>query len=437
MSAYILVLAGFGALVLLTAWLPMLLKELPLSLPIFCVGLGAVIFSLPPVPGIAPHPQEHLALTERLTEFIVIIALMGAGLKLDRPLAWATCALTWRLLGIAMPLTIAALAILGHTLLGLGAAAAILLAASLAPTDPVLASDVQVGPPGEGLEDEVRFTLTSEAGLNDGLAFPFVNLAVALALASQTGEPWLLHWLSVDVVWKLAAGLIMGWVVGRILGWLTFQLPNRAKLSRTGDGFVALGITCLAYGLTEMVHGYGFLAVFVAALGLRSVERNHEYHEKLHDFVEQLERLLMMVLLVIFGGALAEGGLLVLNWQVVLYAVLAIFLVRPLIGWVSLLGRDQKWDEKAVISFFGIRGLGSAYYLAYGLNHASFEEPHLLWGTVGMIVLISIVLHGTTVTPIMRHLDRQRRRSGDPVDPMCPTDPRTVPAPASSDRHAG
>lgn len=432
MDAYILVLAGFGALVLLTAWLPMLLKELPLSLPIFCVGLGAVIFSLPPVPGIAPHPQEHLALTERLTEFIVIIALMGAGLKLDRPLAWATCALTWRLLGIAMPLTIAALAILGHTLLGLGAATAILLAASLAPTDPVLASDVQVGPPGEGMEDEVRFTLTSEAGLNDGLAFPFVNLAVALALASQTGEPWLLHWLSVDVVWKLAAGLAMGWVVGRILGWLTFQLPNRAKLSRTGDGFVALGITCLAYGLTEMVHGYGFLAVFVAALGLRSVERNHEYHEKLHDFVEQLERLLMMVLLVIFGGALAEGGLLILNWQVVLYAVLAIFLVRPLIGWVSLLGRDQKWDEKAVVSFFGIRGLGSAYYLAYGLNHASFEEPHLLWGTVGMIVLISIVLHGTTVTPVMRHLDRQRRRSGNSADPICLVDADPDSARASS-----
>ncbi|MFC1457708.1 cation:proton antiporter [Microvirga arabica] len=437
MNAYILVLAGFGALVLLTAWLPMLLKELPLSLPIFCVGLGAVIFSLPPVPGIAPHPQEHLAITERLTEFIVIIALMGAGLKLDRPLAWASCMLTWRLLGIAMPLTIAALAILGHTLLGLGAATAILLAASLAPTDPVLASDVQVGPPGEGMEDEVRFTLTSEAGLNDGLAFPFVNLAVALALASQSGEPWLLHWLSVDVIWKLGAGVAMGWVVGRILGWLTFRLPNRAKLSRTGDGFVALGITCLAYGLTEMVHGYGFLAVFVAALGLRSVERNHEYHEKLHDFVEQLERLLMMVLLVIFGGALAEGGLLILNWQVVLYAILAIFLVRPLIGWISLLGRDQKWDEKAVISFFGIRGLGSAYYLAYGLNHASFEEPHLLWGTMGLIVLISIVLHGTTVTPIMRYLDRQRQKGGDAADAAGPTHVEPAPASALSSHRTG
>ena len=176
MSAYILVLTGFGVLVLLTAWLPMLLKELPLSLPIVCVGIGTLIFALPGT-GFAPHPQEILALTERLTELVVIIALMGAGLKLDRPLGWATAGLTWRLLAIAMPLTIAALAVLGYALLGLSAAAAVLLAASLAPTDPVLASDVQVGPPRQGMEDEVRFTLTSEAGLNDGLAFPFVNLA--------------------------------------------------------------------------------------------------------------------------------------------------------------------------------------------------------------------------------------------------------------------
>jgi NhaP-type Na+/H+ or K+/H+ antiporter len=435
MDPYIVVLAGFGAVVLLTAWLPMLLRELPLSLPIFCVGLGAVIFSIPQVPGIAPHPQEHLAITERMTEFVVLVALMGAGLKLDRALAWATCALTWRLLGLAMPLTIAALAVLAQLLLGLGAAAAILLAAALAPTDPVLASDVQVGPPGEGLEDEVRFTLTSEAGLNDGLAFPFVNLAIAIALASETGEPWILKWLTVDVVWKLGAGLAVGWIVGRFLGWLTFRLPNRARLSRTGDGFVALGITCLAYGLTEMAHGYGFLAVFVAALGLRSVERNHEYHEKLHDFVEQLERLIMMVLLVIFGGAVASGGLLRnLTPEVVAYALLAIFLVRPLSAWLSLLGRNQRLDEKAVISFFGIRGLGSAYYLAYGLNHAKFEEPDLLWSTTGLIVLISIVMHGTTVTPVMRYLDHQRQKRGDSVETMCPDAGEGAPMPASPSR---
>ena len=122
---------------------------------------------------------------------------MGAGLKIDRRVGWRSWGLTWRLLAIAMPLTILLLSLLSHWLLGLGAAAAILLAASLAPTDPVLASDVQVGPPKSGEEDETRFALTSEAGLNDGLAFPFVMCALALAETGRSGEPWFLQWLSV------------------------------------------------------------------------------------------------------------------------------------------------------------------------------------------------------------------------------------------------
>ena len=188
MDPYIVVLTGFGLVVLLTAWMPMLLKELPLSLPIMCVGLGALVFGFTNLLGDAPLPQQHLKPIERLTEIVVIVALMGAGLKLDRPLDWARSRPTWRLLVIAMPLTIAAIALAASPLLGIGLATAILLAASLAPTDPVLASDVQVGPPGQGEEDEVRYTLTAEAGLNDGLAFPFVNLAIAIAISAQTGE---------------------------------------------------------------------------------------------------------------------------------------------------------------------------------------------------------------------------------------------------------
>ncbi len=413
MDLYILVLAGFGALVLLTAWVPMALKELPLSLPIVCVGIGAGLFAFPELlPGVAPDPRVYPKLTERLTELVVIISLMGAGLKIDRALGWRSWAITWRLLGIAMPLTIALLAVLAQWLLGLGAAAALLLAAALAPTDPVLASDIQVGPPGSGEEDETRFALTSEAGLNDGLAFPFVHAAIALAAASQTGEPWFWDWFSTAVVWKLAAGTAIGYAVGRGLGWLVFHLPNRAKLSRTGDGFVALGITCLAYALAEMAGGYGFLAVFVAAVALRAAERHSAYHEKLHDFAEQLERLLMMVLLVLFGGALSSGHLLqALDGGVATFAVLALFVVRPLCGWVGLAGTDRPKDERAVISFFGIRGLGSFYYLSYGLTHAAFERPDVLWSTMSLIVLTSILLHGTTVTPIMGYLDR-RRESG-------------------------
>jgi sodium/hydrogen antiporter len=408
MSAYILLLLAAGILTLLTAWLPMILKELPLSLPILSVVIGATAFWLPGLPELAPHPQAHLALTERITELVVIIALMGAGLKLDRTIGWASAAPTWRLLVLAMPLTIAALAVTAHLILGLGIAAAVLLGAVLAPTDPVLASDVQVGPPRSGEEDQVRFTLTSEAGLNDGLAFPFVNLAILLALWEQTGEPWLLHWLTVDVGWKLTIGAVFGWLLGRGLGWLTFRLPQRAKISRTGDGFVALGITAVTYAVTELAQGYGFLAVFVAAVAFRSTERDHAYHEKLHEFIEQLERLLMVLLLVAFGAALGAGGLLSeATWEVALFTAIAILLIRPLAGWLSLLGRSERPSERAVISFFGIRGLGSIYYLAYALGHAPLEEANLLWSAVGAIILVSVLLHGVTVTPIMRHLDRR------------------------------
>ncbi|MCB8819354.1 cation:proton antiporter [Microvirga rosea] len=408
MDPYVVVLTGFGVVVLLTAWLPMVLKELPLTLPIFCVGLGAAIFAIPDVPGVMPHPGERIAIVERLSELVVVIALLGAGLKIDRPFAWRRWRMTWRLLGIAMPLTIAALAVLGHLLLGLGLATALLLAASLAPTDPVLASDVQVGPPGSGEEDEVRFSLTSEAGLNDGLAFPFVLLAILFAheISSQTFTEWLVY----AVVWKIVAGVGIGYLAGRTLGWLTFHLPNRARLSRTGVGFVSLGITCLVYGLCEMAKGYGFLGVFVAAFALRSTKREHDYHRRLHDFAEELERLLMMMLLVLFGGAITGAGLFdALTWPAVLFAVMAIFLVRPLTGWISLIGIDRPADEKMAISFFGIRGIGSVYYLAYALQEGSFEQPNLLWSTAGLIILVSILLHGMTVTPAMKRLDRHRR----------------------------
>lgn len=412
MDPYIVILVGFGVLVLLTAWLPMVLKEAPLSLPILCVGFGAVLFSLPGVPGPLPNPPEHPKITERLTELVVIISLMGAGLKLDRPFDLRSWAITWRLLSIAMPLTIVALGLLAYVLLGIGGASAVLLAAALAPTDPVLASDVQVGPPMSGQEDEARFALTSEAGLNDGLAFPFVLLAIVLA-GGERGGDGIGGWFTYAVLWKVAAGVGVGFLVGRTLAWLMFHLPNRAKLSRTGDGFVALGITCLAYGLTEMVSGYGFLAVFIAALALRGTERHHDYHKKLHDFAEELERLLMMVLLVLFGGALVGGGLLdAFDWRIGLFTFLALLVIRPLAAWASLAGAGTPGEERAAISFFGIRGLGSFYYLAFALNHATFTEAKLLWTTVSCVVLVSILLHGTTVTPAMQRLDwrRQGRR---------------------------
>jgi NhaP-type Na+/H+ or K+/H+ antiporter len=308
-----------------------------------------------------------------------------------------------------MPLTIVGIAFLGWSILGLGIAASLLLGACLAPTDPVLASDIQVGPPQSGKEDEVRFALTSEAGLNDGSAFPFVFLAIAMALSSESGEPFIARWLVLDVIWKIAVGLGIGWLGGKAMGYFTFRFPGRFGLAQTRDGFVALGITCLAYGSAEIVHGYGFLAVFVAALSLRSVEQGHRYHENLHAFAEQIERLLMMILLVFFGAAIAEGSIFgALSLNVVLTVALILCVVRPISGRIGLIGFPATAGEKAVISFFGIRGIGSIYYLAFALGQAKFEGTQILWVTVCFAVLSSIVMHGVLVTPTMRQLDRTR-----------------------------
>ncbi|MGP3698174.1 cation:proton antiporter [Rhodobacter sp. NSM] len=409
LETHIALFVLFGAITLLTAWLPVILKDAPLTLPIICIAIGALIGMSPARDILQRNPLENLKLTERLTELVVIVALMGAGLKLDRPIGLRSWILTWRLLGIAMPLTIASVAFLGWQVLGLAPAAALLLGAVLAPTDPVLASNVQVGAPREGVEDDVRFALTSEAGLNDGLAFPFVYLAIALAagggLAAEVRD-----WLLIDVAWRLLAGLVVGGVTGAMLGYVTFRLPVQASLAASRDGFVAIGATFLSYGLAESVEGYGFIAVFVAALVLRAVEREHEYLTELHSFTEQIERLLMMVLLVCFGAAVAEGSVFAaIDGRVVTAALLILFVARPVCAGLSLVGHRCPWREKMAIAFFGIRGLGSFYYLAYAMGAAEFGQAGYLWMTVCLVVILSIVMHGVLVTPVMRRLDDVRQ----------------------------
>ncbi|WP_025662131.1 cation:proton antiporter [Rhizobium sp. IBUN] len=413
MNSYAVTLLLFGAVVLLTAWLPLVLRRIPLSLPICCIGIG-ILFAWSPIsPLPRMNPLENAVWTEHFTELVVIVALMGAGLKIDRPLGWRRWMTTWRLLGLAMPLSIGAIAFLGWSILGLGLASALLLGAALAPTDPVLAADVQVGPPKTGENDDIRFALTSEAGLNDGLSFPFVMAAIAIA-ASGGDWGWTARWFVVDVVWRLAAGVAVGWAVGRLLGFLTFRAPEAGRLAKTGDGLAALGFTCVSYAATELVHGYGFVAVFITALTFRSIERGSDYHEELHDFGEQIERLLMMLLLVCFGSAVAEGKLIsFVDWRVVVVAGLVLAVVRPLCGWISMLGCPHPTAEKLIIAVFGIRGLGSIYYLAYASGKMQFQAIETVWSTVFLIILVSIVLHGVSVTPVMKWIDR--RRGVDPA----------------------
>ncbi len=408
MDPYKIAVTLVGLCLLGAVWLPHLLKRQPLTFPITYVVVGALLYSLPlPLP--VADPLAYPEVTERLTELAVLVALVGAGLRIDTAFGWRRWRLTWRLLAIAMPLSIAAAALAAYFGLGYGLAAAALLGAALAPTDPVLASDVQVAPPGEGKEDPVRLALTSEAGLNDGLAFPFVWLAVLLALAAA-GEPFdMAAWLGRDVAWRVLGGAGVGWLVGYGLMHLIFRGRPGSKMADTSDGLAALAVTLTVYGIAELCRVYGFLAVFVAALVVRNYERHHAYHKALETFASQCERMLMAVILVLFGGAIALGALGDLRWAEVGFALAFVGVVRPLSGWLSLAGSGLRQRERWAIAVFGIRGIGSFYYLAFALNHADFGDARALWRVVMLVVLVSILLHGLSAKPVMVRLDRWRK----------------------------
>ncbi|MGQ0465707.1 MAG: cation:proton antiporter [Sporichthyaceae bacterium] len=415
-------LVGLGAL--LSAMLPRLLAHRPVSMPIAFLALGALIFALP-VGLPAPDPLAHPEIAEHLTEIGVIVALMGAGLRLDRRPGLRAWASTWLLLGAAMPLTILATAVLGWWWAGLVPATALLLGAALAPTDPVLADEVQVGDPNEDpeAEDEVRFALTSEAGLNDALAFPFVYAALAMLAADTAFGGWLWQWLAVDVAYRLAVGLAAGWLLGRVLGNLFFRWAETIRLAKHGDGFAALAATFLAYGVTEVLQGYGFLAVFVCAATLRGVERDHDYHRVLHEFIGQIERLFVVLLLLLFGGAVVRGLLAPLTWSAGAVSLAVLFVVRPVVAGLALALGPGSARERAVVAFFGIRGIGSLYYVSYALASAEFPRADLLWAIVGLAVVVSVVVHGVAATPVMNLLDRSRRRESPALSRTIPHQP--------------
>jgi len=409
------------------AVLPRLLRKKAISTPMAFVAVGLLIGLVPLPDGVSVLPQQNRALTERITELCVIVALMGVGLAIDRPLRWRTWTTAWRLVLVAMPLCIAGVALLGWGVAGLAPASALLLGAALAPTDPVLASDVQVDGPdvdvGEGTptqdeDDEVRFALTSEAGLNDGAAFPFVYAAILLAGAGSVGD-WALTWFAWDLVGKVVVGVVVGGASGWALARLAFRSQRRSlRLAEAGDPILAIAATLGVYGLTEVLGGYGFLAVFICGVALRSLERDHSFHASLHEFIGQLEHMLTWALLLLLGAAVSQGLLRSLTVGGVAIGLLLVLVLRPAMAWISLQGTVLGPRERLVTSFFGVRGIGSVYYLAYATGAATFVATDLIWSTAAFTVLVSVVVHGVLATPVMRRLDTMRAHPSAAGQPL-------------------
>jgi NhaP-type Na+/H+ or K+/H+ antiporter len=364
----------------------------------------------------------------------VLVSLMGVGLAIDRILdlrswrSWRTWSPVWRMLLVAMPLTILGTMLLGWWVAGLAPAVALLLGAVLAPTDPVLASDVQVGEPltedvaeaeaEDDVEedDDIRFSLTAEAGLNDGLAFPFVHLALLL-LAGGFGLAEAGTWLGWYLVGKIAVGLAVGLGTGWLLGRQAFHSrKEELRLADAGEPLLAVAALLTAYGAAELVGGYGFLAVFACALRLRASDRGNSYHRAMHGVVERLERLMTLLILLVLGMAMTRGLLEHLDWRGVAVALTLVLVVRPVAGYLALavLPRDEQEDggldrgEIAAVAFFGVRGVGSVFYLGYAVTHEHVPDEPWLWSTVAFTIIVSVILHGVTATPVMARLDARR-----------------------------
>lgn len=433
---------ALGLALFLAVIVPPLLQRFHVNGPIVLVSLGLVLGLLPGFRDLDLDPVSHGTALTHITEFTVLVSLMGVGLALDRPLSlrdvgsWRTWSPTWRLLGIAMPLSIAGVALLAWGPMGVAAPAALLLGAALSPTDPVLASDVQVGGPNEGEggggedhedseevdeDDEVRFALTSEAGLNDGLAFPFVHAAILLATVGGVSQ-WGAGWLA----WELVGKIVIGVAVGLAAGWAVARLAFTARteelrFAATGEPIVAIAALLATYGVAEVAGGYGFLAVFTCAMAIRSFERKSSYHHDMHEVIERLERLLTLVVLLLLGMALTNGLLAHLDWRGVAISLFLLLVLRPLVGLLSFVGhphqsgpRDFDRRERIVAAFYGVRGVGSLFYLAYAATHAEFPEIRWLWSVVAFTVVVSVFLHGFTAPLAMDWQERAKQPAGTP-----------------------
>lgn len=392
---YHVLLAALGVSIILAFWLPRFLSGREPATSALLILFGLVSFSIVPGMPAALDPVRSPRVWEVGSELCVIVGLFGTGLRIDRLAGKARRLPIFRLLLLAMPVTILAVAIVGWYGAGLTFVGGLLLGAILAPTDPVLAGDVQVGPPQEGGEHPVRYTLTAEAGLNDGLAFPFVHLGILVVSASLFG-PWDAGvWVLRDVIYRVLVGGLVGIAAGWLLGKVLFAWPRENALSKTGSGVIALAGVLFAYGSSELLEGYGFIAAFLAGVTLRRMESEHEFHQRLHNFSEALEHALTAVLLVALGAAI-PGLWPHFVWQNLLVGVALIFVIRPVVGWIALSRTILKGRERMVVAFYGVRGIGSLYYLAYAGSHVDLVNERDMWAAVAFTVLLSTIVHGLT-----------------------------------------
>ena len=428
-----------GLALLLAIVLPQLTQRIAVSPPMVLVALGMLIGLLPLPDGVSLEPEANRTVILHVTELCVLVSLMGVGLAIDRALdlrswsSWRTWSPVWRLLAVTMPVTILGVALLGWWV-------AVWRRRSRCCSVPCWRRPTRCSPPTSRWanhsrtdiddadqpdedrprgDDDIRFSLTAEAGLNDGLAFPFVHLALLLlagGFAVQDAATWL--------GWYVAGKIVLGGA-GRPRCRLAAGAsglpgahgqPPAGRPRRAAAGLAGLLAT---YGAAELLGGYGFLAVFACAMSLRASESRHSYHRAMHALVERLERLITLMILLVLGMAMTRGLLEHLDWRGVVVGLALVLVVRPLAGTPhSPPSRAPNHSTAgstgasgSAVAFFGVRGVGSLYYLAYATSHHEVPGESWLWSTVAFTVVISVLLHGVTATPAMSRLDARRAAS--------------------------
>ena len=403
-----------------------LVKRLPLTATMIYLALGAILGPF----GLAlfvVDPLQRATLLEHAAEIAVIVSLFTTGLKLRIPLRDKLWVVPVRLAFLSMTITVGLVALVGVYVIGLPLGAAILLGAVLAPTDPVLASDVQLENAAD--TDRLRFSITGEAGLNDGTAFPFVMLGLGLLGLHELGD-WGWRWFAVDVVWAITGGLAIGALGGMLVGNLVIYLRRVHKEGIGSDEFLALGLIAAVYGIALLAHTYGFLAVFAAGLALRWLERHHtgdtpaeqmletvttgkkeevathpekapaHMTESLLGFNEQMERVLEVGLVLLVGAMLTPQFV---SWRDLWFVPVLFLVIRPLAVLLGAQGKHVGQIQRGLICWFGIRGIGSVYYLMYAVGHG--VPPEIATRLVSLtlcVIAVSVVVHGISAAPLMK-----------------------------------
>ncbi len=393
-----------------------------------CVGLllGPMVLG---IFRFNPIAESHLL--ETLTEIAVLVSLFSAGVKMPVPITRKRWAPAVRLAFLSMSINVGLVAAFAYYVLHLPLGAGVLLGAILAPTDPVLATDVQVRHADD--RDQLRFTLTCEAGMNDGSAFPFVMLGLGLLGVHDLGE-FGLRWVMVDVIWATVGAIAIGALGGASLGKLSWMLRGKDPKHEVLDDFVGLGLIAVVYGVCVVFKAWGFLAVFFAGVALRQTELKlsgaHKDRQGLlvpdagtSDpseestptvsaesliFKEHIERLSELTLVLLLGGMVSAQNW---NWETVGTAIFLFVIARPLSVMLGLWGSDSSTRVRSIVGWFGVRGIGSIYYLMYAINHGLPKNmvQDMIQVTI-VVVMLSIVVHGTSVKPLLDKFWPKRKR---------------------------